>query len=187
MKRTAASLLAAALLATGAAGAVTTTQAAVVAVAGVAATAASTRRPARSTPSSRPTVPWRSPSGTRWAAPLEETINAVTDAYNTSQDLVHVNLVNQQSYENNFESYRTATPEDRPSLVQLPEYYLQAMADSGTAIPIEACAEASSFDLEPLLDRAVEYYTLEGVLQTMPFNVSGPVLYYNRLMFQQAV
>ena len=89
-------------------------------------------------------------------AALEETINAVTDAYNTSQDLVHVNLVNQQSYENNFESYRTATPEDRPSLVQLPEYYLQAMADSGTAIPIEACAEASSFDLEPL-DRAVEY------------------------------
>jgi sn-glycerol 3-phosphate transport system substrate-binding protein len=119
-------------------------------------------------------------------AALEETMIAVTDAYNTSQDAVHVNLVNQQSYEDNFESFRTATAEDRPSLVQLPEYYLQAMADSGTAIPIQACVEASDFDVDPLLDRAVEYYSLEGIFQTMPFNVSGPVLYYNRLMFQAA-
>jgi sn-glycerol 3-phosphate transport system substrate-binding protein len=117
---------------------------------------------------------------------LPETLSAITDAYNASQDQVRVTLVNQQSYEDNFESFRTASAEDRPSVVQLPEYYLQAMADSGTALPIAACVEASGFDLEPLLDRAVEYYTLAEVLQSMPFNVSGPVLYYNRDMFQAA-
>jgi sn-glycerol 3-phosphate transport system substrate-binding protein len=71
-------------------------------------------------------------------------------------------------------------------MVQLPEYYLQAMADSGTTIPVADCVEASGFDLEPLLDRAVEYYSLEGTLQSMPFNASGPVLYYNRQMFEAA-
>lgn len=119
-------------------------------------------------------------------AELERTMTAVTDEYNASQDRVHVTLVNQLGYEENFENYRTATPEDRPSLVQLPEYYLQAMTDSATAIPAASCVAASGLDLDPLVDRAVEYYTLDGVLQTMPFNVSGPVLYYNRAMFEQA-
>jgi sn-glycerol 3-phosphate transport system substrate-binding protein len=120
------------------------------------------------------------------AAAVQDTMIAVTDAYNASQDRVHVNLVNQQGYEQNFDAYRSAAPADRPSMVQLPEYYLQAMTDSGTAIPVQDCVEASGFDLEPLLDRAIEYYTLEGVLQTMPFNASGPVLYYNRQMFTAA-
>jgi sn-glycerol 3-phosphate transport system substrate-binding protein len=119
-------------------------------------------------------------------AATEETMNQVVDAYNASQDRVVVTAVNQQSYEDNFASYRDATPEDRPALVQLPEYYLQAMADSRTAIPIAACVEASGFDTEELLGKAVEYYSLGGVLQTMPFNVSGPILYYNRNMFEAA-
>jgi sn-glycerol 3-phosphate transport system substrate-binding protein len=119
-------------------------------------------------------------------AETEATMNEVVDAYNASQDRVVVTAVNQQSYEDNFASYRDSTPEDRPSLVQLPEYYVQAMADSGTTVPIGACVEASGFDTGELLDRAVGYYTLEGVLQTMPFNVSGPILYYNRTMFEAA-
>lgn len=119
-------------------------------------------------------------------ADLERTLTAITDGYNTSQDRVHVTLVNQQGYEENFESYRTATAADRPAIVQLPDYYLQAMADSGTAIPAQACVESSGLDLEPLVDRAVEYYSLDGVLHAMPFNVSNPVLYYNKAAFEQA-
>jgi sn-glycerol 3-phosphate transport system substrate-binding protein len=120
------------------------------------------------------------------SAAVQDTMVAVTDTYNSSQDRVRVELVNQQGYEQNFDAYRTATPEDRPTMVQLPEYYLQAMTDSGTTIPAADCVEASGFDVDPLLDRAVEYYSLDGVLQSMPFNASGPVLYYNRQMFEAA-
>lgn len=119
-------------------------------------------------------------------AELERTLTTLTEQYNASQDRVRVALLNQQGYEENFESFRTAAEGDRPAIVQLPEYYLQAMADSGTAIPAQSCVEASDFDLAPLVDRAVEYYTLEGVLHTMPFNVSSPVLYYNRAAFAAA-
>ena len=43
-----------------------------------------------------------------------------------------VDLVNQQGYLENFDSVpRQSRPEDRPDLLQLPEYRLQAMADSG--------------------------------------------------------
>jgi sn-glycerol 3-phosphate transport system substrate-binding protein len=119
-------------------------------------------------------------------ADLEGALVALTDEFNASQDRVHVELLNQQGYEENFESYRTATAADRPAIVQLPDYYLQAMADSGTTIPAQACVEASGFDLDPLVDRVVEYYTLDDVLQTMPFNVSNPVLYFNRAAFEAA-
>jgi sn-glycerol 3-phosphate transport system substrate-binding protein len=119
-------------------------------------------------------------------AEIEATLVAVTDAYNASQDLVVVDLVNQQGYLENFTAFRDSAPEDRPDLLQLPEYRLQAMADSGLVIPAAACVEAAGFDVSALLPRAVEYYTLEDTLQTMPFNVSGPVLYYNRTMFEAA-
>lgn len=119
-------------------------------------------------------------------AELEVSLVAAVDAYNASQDRVVVDLVSQTSYEENFESFRTATEADRPEIVQLPEYYVQAMTDSGTTVPAESCVEASGFDLDPLVDRAVEYYTVQGALRAMPFNVSNPVLYYNKTMFEAA-
>lgn len=125
---------------------------------------------------------WHALSG----ADVEETMVSVAQAYNDSQDRVEVTLVNQGGYEETFESYRTSTPADRPTMVQLPDYYLQATADSGTVIPMAACVEAADYDTAPLLDQAEGYYELGGVLQAMPFNVSGPVLYYNKLMFEAA-
>jgi sn-glycerol 3-phosphate transport system substrate-binding protein len=119
-------------------------------------------------------------------AELEATMIEVTDAYNASQDRVVVDLVNQQGYEDNFTAFRDSAAEDRPDVLQLPEYRLQAMADSGLVIPAAACVEASGFDVSALLPRAVEYYTLGDTLETMPFNVSGPVLYYNRTVFEAA-
>lgn len=119
-------------------------------------------------------------------AELETAMVAATEAYNASQDRVVVNPVNQQGYEENFENFRTAAAADRPAVVQLPEYYVQAVADSGTTIPAQSCVEASGYELDPLVDRAVEYYTVDDVLQTMPFNVSTPILYYNRVMFEAA-
>lgn len=119
-------------------------------------------------------------------ANLLSTIEEITDAYNESQDRVVVRLVNQTSYEENFAAFRDASAADRPALLQLPEYRLQAMADSGLVVPAAACVEASGFDLSVLLPRAVEYYTLEGTFRAMPFNVSGPLLYYNRTMFEAA-
>lgn len=125
---------------------------------------------------------WHSMGGAEPARALQE----IADEYNASQDRVRVELLNQQSYESNFEAYRTATPEDRPDLVQLPDYYVQALVDSGTVVPIQACLDAAGFDTDPLLDPAVAYYTLQGELQAMPFNVSNPVLYYNKAMFEAA-
>jgi len=68
----------------------------------------------------------------------------------------------------------------------MPEYVLQLMADSGTVIPVQSCVNAEGYSLDDLIPRARAYYTLRGALQGMPFNISNPVLFYNRSMFVKA-
>ena len=53
-------------------------------------------------------------------------------------------------------------------------------------MPVQSCVNADGYDLDDFLPRAIAYYTLRGALQAMPFNVSNPVLYYNRAAFVKA-
>jgi sn-glycerol 3-phosphate transport system substrate-binding protein len=117
---------------------------------------------------------------------LKTTLEGLTSRYNSSQDRVRVVLVPNGGYDDNFDKYRTAAAGDRPAIVQLPEYQVQTMVDSGTIIPAQSCVEASGFDTGELLDRATSYYSVDGALQAMPFNVSNPILYYNKTAFTNA-
>ena len=117
---------------------------------------------------------------------LEDSLVALTDAYNASQDKVNVTLQNQTGYEAAIDKYIQSSPDSRPDLIQFPEYSLQAFAQSDTLIPIGACIEDSSFDTSAFLARALDAYTWQGVQWSMPFNVSNPVLYYLRPKFEAA-
>jgi len=117
---------------------------------------------------------------------LEKTLKALTAQYNASQSKVRVTLINQTGYEQNISKYKAASVSSRPILVQMPEYVLQLMADSGTVIPVQSCVNAEGYSLDDLLPRARAYYTLRGALQGMPFNISNPVLFYNRARFAKA-
>jgi sn-glycerol 3-phosphate transport system substrate-binding protein len=116
----------------------------------------------------------------------EEALAKLTNAYNASQDKVRVALINQGSYEQLIDKYKTSSASDRPPLVQMPEYVLQLLADSDTVVPVQSCINAEDYSLDDFLPRAIAYYTLRGALQGMPFNLSNPVLYYNRAAFEQA-
>jgi sn-glycerol 3-phosphate transport system substrate-binding protein len=116
----------------------------------------------------------------------EEALAKLTNAYNASQSKVKVALINQGGYEQSIEKYKTSSPNDRPNLVQMPEYTLQLLADSDTVVPVQSCVNAEGYSLDDFVPRATAYYTLRGALQGMPFNVSNPVLYYNRAAFEQA-
>ena len=41
-------------------------------------------------------------------------------------------------------------------------------------------------DISDILTRVVQYYSVGGVLYPVPFNVSNPVLYYNKVAFRKA-
>jgi sn-glycerol 3-phosphate transport system substrate-binding protein len=116
----------------------------------------------------------------------ERALQQITDAYNASQTKVKVTLVNQTGYEPAIDKYRTSSKDDRPEIVQLPEYTLQLIADSKTIVPTQSCVNAEHYDLSDYVNRMTAYYTIGGALQAMPFNTSVPVLYYNKKAFAAA-
>jgi sn-glycerol 3-phosphate transport system substrate-binding protein len=124
---------------------------------------------------------WYGLSGT-----LEGVLTDLTDAYNASQDKVRVSIENQGGYGDVIDKFVQSREGGRPDLAIFPEYTVQQFADSGSVIPVGACIESDGFDTKPLLPRALLAYQTEGVQWGIPFNVSNPVLYYNRKMFEQA-
>ena len=71
-------------------------------------------------------------------------------------------------------------------LAQLPEYALQLMIDTDSVVPAQACIDAEGFDTADFVPRALGTYTTQGVLWGTPFNISSPVLYYRKSMFEAA-
>jgi len=117
---------------------------------------------------------------------LEETLTTLTNEYNASQDKVVVRLENQGGYKQTIDKYLQSGQDSRPQLVMFPEYMVQQIADTNSVIPAGACLEASGFDTSAFLPRALLAYQTEGVQWSMPFNVSDPILYYNKRIFEAA-
>ena len=113
---------------------------------------------------------------------------ALTDAYNASQDKVRVELQNQTGYEPLIDKYINAEPGQpaRPGAVPR----VHAALDRRLATRL--CPAAACIEIERLRHLDVRRrghstaYQSEGIQCGMPFNVSNPVLYYNRKMFEAA-
>lgn len=120
------------------------------------------------------------------SAENEKALTELTDAYNAGQQKVRVRLENQGGYKQTLDKYSQSSQGSRPDMVMLPEYTVQQMADSDSVIPVGACIEASGYDTSEFLDRALLTYQTQGVQWSLPFNVSTPVLFYNKTAFTNA-
>jgi sn-glycerol 3-phosphate transport system substrate-binding protein len=116
----------------------------------------------------------------------ETEFQKLVDAYNASQTKVHVDALVQGGYEDVIAKYLQAGKGDLPDLVQMPEYMTQTMIDTKQSIPVEACIRADHFDTSPFIDGAMLAWNTQNVQWGMPFNVSDPVLFYNRKVFTAA-
>ena len=116
-----------------------------------------------------------------------DTLQQLTDAFNSSQSDVKVNLVNQIDYNQTFTKYKAGLASgDLPDIVQLQETEQQQIIDTGTVLPAGVCAKADKYSFSDFLPRIVSYFTVQGTQYAMPFNNSGPVLYYNKKAFTAA-
>jgi len=116
-----------------------------------------------------------------------DTLQQLTDAFNSSQSDVKVNLVNQIDYNQTFTKYKAGLASgDLPDIVQLQETEQQQIIDTGTVLPASVCAKADKYSFSDFLPRIISYFTVQGTQYAMPFNNSGPVLYYNKKAFTAA-
>jgi sn-glycerol 3-phosphate transport system substrate-binding protein len=114
--------------------------------------------------------------------PLADELQKLTDAYNARQSKVHVTLI-EGSYEQTIDKYLQSDQGSRPDLVQMPEYMVQQMVDTQSVVPAEACMKSSGYDTSAFLPTGLGAYATQGVQWSIPFNISNPVLFYNKKMF----
>ncbi|MYL68514.1 extracellular solute-binding protein [Halorubrum distributum] len=117
-------------------------------------------------------------------------------------DGVAVRPSSKGSYRGVFEATLAAADRgDPPAIAHLYEIGTQRALDSGAFTPVErlldadsggvagtdaAAGPAAAFSPDDLLDPVANYYRTDGVLHSMPFNASTPVLYYDRAAFERA-
>jgi sn-glycerol 3-phosphate transport system substrate-binding protein len=115
------------------------------------------------------------------------TLEAITNDFNASQSDVKVTLVNQVSYDDTRAKYSAGLQAgDLPDIVQMQETDQQYMIDSQSIVPAGECAKEDKYSFSDFLPRVMSYYTVGGQTYAMPFNTSGPVLYYNKQSFTKA-
>ena len=60
------------------------------------------------------------------------------------------------------------------------------MIDTQAILPAQVCIDATKYDTSDFIPRVLGYYSVKDELQPMPFNVSNPVLYFDKNGFRQA-
>ena len=120
----------------------------------------------------------------------EETMKHMVEAFNASQDKVHVTASNQgSSYAEvyrKFESAASANTDQLPDVVLLENTQLQVLADGGLILPAESCMEAAGYDITNIEPAVRSAFSVNDVLYPGYANVTSQVLYYNKAHWVKA-
>lgn len=118
-----------------------------------------------------------------------EAIEALVQRFNQSQGEVEVKAVYKGTYP---EVITAATAAYRrraaPHLVQVYEVGTQSMIMSDATVPVHRLMRQQrvAVDWSDFVEAIADYYATDGKLNSMPFNVSTPILYYNKDVFRKA-
>jgi sn-glycerol 3-phosphate transport system substrate-binding protein len=121
---------------------------------------------------------------------LNDRVNEMTDKFNKSQDKVHVTATFKGTYPETINQTVAAFRAGKqPHLVQVFEVGTQTMMMSGAIYPVyQLMADTGhKVDWSKFVQPVLSYYvSADGNLQSMPFNSSTPILYYNKDHFANA-
>ncbi len=126
---------------------------------------------------------WHAMSGEK-ALLLEDLAEQFQDE--SDRDVV-INLRSKGSYQDTmFAAINAAERGDPPAISQIYEIGTKQAMDSNAFVPVEKHIPRSVVDIDALLDPVLNYYRTDGMLYSMPFNSSNPILTYNKDAFEAA-
>lgn len=106
--------------------------------------------------------------------------------FENQADGIKINAQSKGSYRGNLEStLRAADNDETPTMSQIYEIGTSKAIDSGAFEPVENILPQST-DLDNYVDSIMNYYRTDGVLNSMPFNSSVPILAINKEIFKDA-
>jgi len=120
---------------------------------------------------------------------LGEAVDALVKQFNQSQGEVEVKALYKGTYPQVLTAARAAyRQKNPPDIVQVYEVGTQSMVLSDDIIPIHRLMQQQKIAVNwaDFIETVTGYYSKAGKLYSMPFNVSTPILYYNKDIFKKA-
>jgi sn-glycerol 3-phosphate transport system substrate-binding protein len=125
---------------------------------------------------------WHSMGGS-----LGEATQELVNRFNASQDRVTVKAQYVGGYDDGINKLLAALrSKNPPHLVQIYDIGTRLMVDSGATLAVQDLIQRDRLDLGRFLRQPLNYYTVDGKLQSMPFNSSTPLIYFNLNALQEA-
>jgi sn-glycerol 3-phosphate transport system substrate-binding protein len=120
---------------------------------------------------------------------LGEAVEELVKRFNQSQGDVEVKALYKGTYPQVLTAARAAyRQKNPPDLVQIYEVATQSMVLSDDIVPIHRLMKQQKIAVNwaDFIEMVTGYYSKAGKLASMPFNVSTPILYYNKDAFRKA-
>jgi sn-glycerol 3-phosphate transport system substrate-binding protein len=118
-----------------------------------------------------------------------EAVEALVKQFNQSQGEVEAKALYKGTYPQVLAAARAAyRQKNPPHLVQVYEVGTQSMILSDSIVPVYRLMRQQQIAVNwaDFLETVTGYYSKDGKLYSMPFNVSTPILYYNKAIFKKA-
>ncbi|GMA15222.1 ABC transporter substrate-binding protein [Deinococcus metallilatus] len=111
-------------------------------------------------------------------------IQARADEYNKTHPDVKIVPAYKGGYNDSLQATILAARQGKPpALVQIFEVGSQLALDSGAFQPVSGIKDV---DFSDYIKPVINYYTIGGKVNSLPFNSSSPVLYFNKNLMQKA-
>jgi sn-glycerol 3-phosphate transport system substrate-binding protein len=115
-----------------------------------------------------------------------EAINKIVTAFNSSQSNIKVEAIFQGTYDDLLAKLNTAIASNAaPALVQVYDIGQAYMRDSGQIVPMQAFIDRDKFATSDFEPAVINYYKYQDKLQSMPWNASSSILFYNKDAFKE--
>ncbi len=126
---------------------------------------------------------WYSLGGTN-----ADVIKEMVGEFNASQDKIFVDAQYQGEYDDAINKLKaTSMGEALPfDIVQSYEIGSRFIIDSKKMVPVQTYIDKTGFDTSVIEPNLLAYYTIDGIINSVPFNCSTPLMYYNKTLFDEA-
>ena len=118
---------------------------------------------------------------------VAETTRVLVDRFNATHPDVYVDAIYQGSYDDAMNKLKASIQgKSTPNVMQIYEIGSKFMIDSNSIVPVQKYIDKENLDVSSFERNILAYYEINDQLYSMPFNVSTPILYYNKNMFREA-
>jgi sn-glycerol 3-phosphate transport system substrate-binding protein len=116
----------------------------------------------------------------------QESIQRLVDRFNASQSEVQVEIAFQGGYVDQLDkTVASLGTGNAPNLILQDANHTQFLIDSAAVTPVQTFVDQDDYDLSDFDQKAVDFCTINGQLYTMPFTISVPMIFYNKVPFRE--